>query len=212
MATCPHCSARDHQRKCGVNRAGLQRYKCLECSRKYIPGIPPRRRRDYKSYVQIKCLHCGKLTQNPKFCSRSCNAIYNNTLKPKRAKTKTCAKCGALIPSVRKNCTNCVPNRKDWSTRTIADIHSAAKYQVSSQLRTMARQQFAKSQRQRICQNCGYSKHVEICHIHAIQDFPPDTPVSIVSGIDNLVALCPNCHWEFDHGVLHIEDIPPAHL
>jgi hypothetical protein len=23
-----------------------------------------------------------------------------------------------------------------------------------------------------------------------------------VNSLDNLVGLCPNCHWEFDHGLL----------
>ncbi len=61
------------------------------------------------------------------------------------------------------------------------------------------------SNRPRVCHNCGYDKHVEICHIRAIGDFPDETPVSVVSGIENLVALCPNCHWEFDRGLLKIE-------
>jgi predicted HNH restriction endonuclease len=25
-----------------------------------------------------------------------------------------------------------------------------------------------------------------------------------VNALDNLVGLCPNCHWEFDHGLLQL--------
>jgi hypothetical protein len=25
-----------------------------------------------------------------------------------------------------------------------------------------------------------------------------------VNSLDNLVGLCPNCHWEFDHGLLQL--------
>lgn len=49
------------------------------------------------------------------------------------------------------------------------------------------------------CHKCGYNKHIEIAHIRAISDFPEDTPVSVVNSPDNLLALCPNCHWEFDN-------------
>jgi hypothetical protein len=34
--------------------------------------------------------------------------------------------------------------------------------------------------------------------------FPLDTPISVVNSLDNLVGLCPNCHWEFDHGLLQL--------
>jgi heterodisulfide reductase subunit B len=50
-----------------------------------------------------------------------------------------------------------------------------------------------------ICQTCGYDKHVEICHKKAIKDFPHTALVSEINSPDNLLMLCPNCHWEFDH-------------
>jgi predicted restriction endonuclease len=25
-----------------------------------------------------------------------------------------------------------------------------------------------------------------------------------VNSLDNLLGLCPNCHWEFDHGLLRL--------
>jgi predicted restriction endonuclease len=56
----------------------------------------------------------------------------------------------------------------------------------------------------RCCSVCGYSRHFEVCHVRSIQDFPENTPMSVVNSVDNLVALCPNCHWEFDHGVLSL--------
>lgn len=76
-------------------------------------------------------------------------------------------------------------------------------------MRRIARELYKRAGLPRICQNCGYDKHVEICHVQAIGTFPEDTPVYIVSGIENLVALCPNCHWGFDNSVLKYEDIAP---
>lgn len=54
------------------------------------------------------------------------------------------------------------------------------------------------------CQNCGYDKHTEVCHIKDISTFSEDTLISVVNSPDNLVRLCPNCHWEFDHGRLEL--------
>jgi predicted restriction endonuclease len=54
------------------------------------------------------------------------------------------------------------------------------------------------------CINCGYNKHVEIAHRKAISSFPHETLVNDINSVDNLVPLCPNCHWEFDHNLLSL--------
>jgi hypothetical protein len=38
----------------------------------------------------------------------------------------------------------------------------------------------------------------------SVVSFPGDTALSVVNSLDNLVGLCPNCHWEFDHGLLQL--------
>lgn len=53
--------------------------------------------------------------------------------------------------------------------------------------------------REQKCTKCGYDKHVETCHIKAINSFPMDTPISIINSEENLILLCPNCHWEKDN-------------
>lgn len=63
-----------------------------------------------------KCLQCGKETTNPKFCSRSCSAIYNNQRRKKRK--YYCQKCGILIGEGqkyhrRKFCDKCNSNNID---------------------------------------------------------------------------------------------------
>ena len=60
------------------------------------------------------------------------------------------------------------------------------------------------------CAECGYDKHYEICHILPINSFTEDSNISEVNDFDNLVALCPNCHWEFDNGLLNISSRIPA--
>jgi hypothetical protein len=52
------------------------------------------------------------------------------------------------------------------------------------------------------CEKCGYDKHVEIAHKRGISTFGGDTLISVINSKENLMALCPNCHWEYDHNLL----------
>ncbi len=154
------------------------------------------------------CKNCATPTNNPKFCSRSCSAILNNKV-PKRKRTSSkynCVSCQRPIIYGRKYCPspNCQPNYVDWSKVTITDIQSKAKYQASASLRGLARRAYAHSGQAKTCSICEYDIHTDICHIRAISDFPPETPVSEVNTISNLVALCRNHHWELDHGLLDL--------
>ena len=51
------------------------------------------------------------------------------------------------------------------------------------------------------CCRCGYSKHVETCHVIGVMDFPDTATLGEINALSNLLGLCPNCHWEFDHGM-----------
>ena len=151
----------------------------------------------------MQCLECGNQTSNPKFCSRSCSAKYNNTHRTK--KQYTCQQCGMIIGEgyrkfgERKYCDKCGPNYIDWSTITIGELKAKRLYQFHSRIRQLA--QKVCSNRSHTCARCGYNKHVEVCHIKPIKDFNDDTLVSIINNEHNLIELCPNCHWEFDNGL-----------
>jgi len=54
------------------------------------------------------------------------------------------------------------------------------------------------------CKVCGYSNHVEVCHIKGISEFSKDSLLSEVNNLNNLIYLCPNHHWELDNGILKI--------
>ena len=51
------------------------------------------------------------------------------------------------------------------------------------------------------CNVCQYNKYVEVCHIKAIADFTPNQTINEVNSLTNLKYLCPNHHWELDHGL-----------
>lgn len=212
--TCPFCYATTGQKDAGYSPKGLRRYECLVCRRQYTPDL----------YIQMQktsdldrtgiCLVCGKETTNPKFCSSSCSATYNNHVKPKRTKKQRfCKRCGVEVEGRATVCTSCRKKLSgssfDWSTVTLVNLK--AKYPnhiFSNILGAIARRDYRTSGRPQKCQRCGYNRYYEVCHIRAISSFPDDTPVSEISALDNLMALCRNCHWEFDHGLLSIEDIP----
>ena len=154
------------------------------------------------------CTNCEQPTNNPMFCSRSCSAIYNNKKQPKRKPEHNCKMCNTAITAHHTYCITCIRSiRNNWSTMTIADIHQSAKYQVSAVIRKNARRVYKLSDLPKCCCRCGYEKHYEVCHMRAINDFPMDTPISVVNNINNLRGLCPNCHWEFDHGLLTLSDL-----
>jgi hypothetical protein len=145
------------------------------------------------------CAECFRETNNPKFCSQSCSAIYNNQRRPKKPKKpqKLCEDCGIVIDGRSKRCRRCCPSFGELTLdgAIYSKHHRSSAFAL---IRTRARAQ-AKKLGLDTCQFCGYDKHVEIAHIKGISTFTGDTLVSVINGEDNLMALCPNCHWEFDN-------------
>ncbi len=154
------------------------------------------------------CLHCGRETVNQKFCSRSCAVSYNNKRSPKRKLTKQCKKCGALIHSSRTYCPECIPawNKNDC---TLAEVqqNAGSRNSYASIVHQRARAAAKKAKLLNECKVCGYSNHVACCHIRPVSEFSLDTSLSVVNDLSNLVGLCPNHHWELDHGLLELPDL-----
>lgn len=155
--------------------------------------------------IKVLCKTCNKETKNPKFCSRSCAALYNNKDPNvrRRTKTKQCKTCSTLVYSHYTYCSDCFKARGvDWATVSYDELRGKAKYQKNSRIRDLARRKLLKTTQKQECSVCGYDKHVHVCHKKAISDFPGTTTISEINSIDNLVYLCPNCHWEFDNNLL----------
>jgi hypothetical protein len=151
------------------------------------------------------CPTCGKGTKNPKFCSRSCAVTQNNRLAPKRRPAGLCSVCSCPVPARNRYCEEHRPNRqldRSQPIRTVADNsdHSACR---SARLRQDARRHYLAAFPYR-CSRCGYDKHIEVCHRLALTSFSLETPIAVVNALENLIGLCPNCHWELDHGLLQL--------
>ncbi|MDT7781344.1 MAG: hypothetical protein QOC99_3856 [Acidobacteriota bacterium] len=179
------------------------------------------------------CKRCGavimvpenmKVTQVRKktYCNRSCSVGYNNHVFPKRKrtweerplKTHNCLNCNGEINSRdgrRKYCEACKAIVRHQAIeyldgRTKGDLFTkSVNWQAArSSLRGHAFKAFLRSKMPRRCVVCHYFIHVEIAHIRPVKHFPNDALVSDINDISNLVALCPNHHWEFDHGLLDL--------
>lgn len=154
-----------------------------------------------------KCLKCKTETSNPKFCSKSCSNSLNNSLNPKiKLKIIFCKTCNKRIKrnsyrdKRRKYCSDkCNPFIIDWANFNYKDITGKRSYQKNSRIRELARNIYNKSNKPKYCTKCGYDKHYEICHIKPIHKFSEKSKISEINSLDNLIALCPNCHWELDH-------------
>lgn len=69
-----------------------------------------------------------------------------------------------------------------------------------------ARSVYKKSETKKECLICGYDKHYEVAHIKSVASFTNETLISEINNINNLMALCPNHHWEYDKGLLEIKN------
>ena len=166
--------------------------------------------------MDTKCTYCGKLTLHKPdnrsktgnvFCDTSCAAKHNNQTFPKRRASKHCAKCGAPIraDTLSKYCGDCYRQARSLNSKTLAEAtYNKTDNNRYTYIRAMARKGYLSSDRPKCCAVCGYDRHIEICHIENIADSPKTAMISDINDLDNLTALCPNHHWEFDHSLLKV--------
>ena len=153
------------------------------------------------------CLNCNNETANLKFCSNSCAATYNNKLFPKKKLNRKCNKCENIVKSYRHRLCEYHHNEykeTKYINKTIGEYRQLSSVKgkhpswVNSHIRNFARSWF-KHLTKLPCAHCGYDKHVELAHIKAISEFKDTDLLSDVNSADNIIQLCPNCHWEFDN-------------
>lgn len=133
----------------------------------------------------------------------------SNSLRVKewrKQKRKPCPDgCGTEVAHDTIRCRGCwaVFKRKTATDKTVAELKATTKSaRWTDHLRYFARSEWANHQDFQKCVVCGYDKHVEIAHIIDVVVFPEDTKISYINRRENLLALCPNHHWEFDDGLL----------
>ena len=163
-----------------------------------------------------------KVTPNH-FCSKSCSAKYNNVGRQRNPpKERACKKCNGKYVCLGGHkslslCESCSDEHKNKSNSckelTLLECQSALYLKdkhpswINGRVRSFARS-WNKDLTEMPCQKCGYSTHVELCHIKAVSKFDSTSKLEQINHPDNLLVLCRNHHWEFDNGILPIDEIP----
>jgi predicted HNH restriction endonuclease len=167
--------------------------------------------------MKVNCKNCGKKFEkkhseikktNNNFCSRSCSATYNNKKYPREKlkpwpetvqKYSACKKCGKQLNYKKRRmlCSLCKNTSND--NKTLAEVAYDKHHKSSCWALVRSRARAVMKHKPQICSKCGYDKHVEVAHIKSIKNFDLNTLISEVNDESNLILLCPNCHWEYDH-------------
>lgn len=171
------------------------------------------------SKIEIDCTNCSKSftkydyqmsKSGNNFCTKSCANSFNNKLIPKRKiKEIKCKKCDKILiretSKQRKTyCTECHPHFREYDKITFQEVKNKRFYQKHSRIRELARNKYFNKNKNPVCCNCGYSKHIEVCHIQAVKDHNDTDTIAYINRDENLISLCRNCHWELDNGILKI--------
>jgi len=176
------------------------------------------------------CAQCGKIirikdkqkvgeVRVKKFCGRSCAVTYNNGKKAKRKrKPRFCIVCSTNIEyqmplgSSRKYCKECsekqiLKRSEVFQKRVKGELFAEYKNWQSarSSIQQHARKTLRKINPDFKCTVCGYDVHAEVCHIKDVSSFEDTALISEINNPENLVALCPNHHYEFDNGILRLD-------
>jgi len=137
----------------------------------------------------------------------------HNTSKIRCQRKYLCTSCATLVSADGITCGTCKKNKRQELTLgyTVGQIREL--YKDKSSMATAAKIRgygitiYKNSDKPKHCIRCKYDKFYEVCHIKPVSSFDNAATMADVHAIDNLIALCPNCHWEFDHAMLLLKDI-----
>ena len=175
------------------------------------------------------CKQCGSVigvgesqkvsqVRQKQFCNWVCAARFNNAGRKRTLPEKpllhekplrVCLGCGIWFTAYKSKLRFCSrpcaakfrSSCSEISSRTKQDLFASRKNWQSarSSIRRHAAIIWKRSGRKLECSRCGYSNYVEIAHLKAVSEFLDGATIGQINDLSNLIALCPNHHWEFDH-------------
>lgn len=132
-----------------------------------------------------------------------------------------CERCGTSLVKRKEETVKQFANRRFCSRKCVrlntdkissmskGELFSSRKNWQSarSSIRKNAERVLTRTGIEHKCSVCGYSNYVEVCHIKSVSEFPDSAKICDINDKKNLVYLCPNHHWEFDHSLLEFQKI-----
>lgn len=164
---------------------------CLQCQ---TALLIPLEKMNPSGFQQVK---------DKKFCNQSCGAKYNMAriaFPRNKPKSRICSQCGVVYTKYKNRLNRCQPCVQTYLSRL--QLKTKAECNLET-IRGHARATLLKT-KPPICEVCGYSFHVDCCHIKPIGGFPPTALVGEINAISNLAALCKNHHDELDKGAISL--------
>lgn len=148
------------------------------------------------------------------FCSRKCYQLYRLQNINKTDPKFVCIRCGCVCSRGKTLCQDCYKleriEKHSLHSVTLGEYWKSRK--TNNQDYHRGRSGISKLARlwnphlkNQPCENCAYDKHTELAHIKAVAAFENTATLYQINGSHNIAVLCPNCHWEFDKGLLKIE-------
>jgi len=125
----------------------------------------------------------------------------------KEGVVRLCSSCGVSLSQRRKYCKTCNPRYMKWENTTIGDLKEKEGQLYGRTVRNVARDIYYRSSKPVKCLVCSYEKNFQVCHIIPVDKFSDTTTIADVNNISNLMALCPNHHWEFDNHAMDPHDL-----
>lgn len=135
------------------------------------------------------CEYCGgsfevwESSKNAKFCSRKC---HDDNKKSQYSTTRV--RIDDVGGETKRSLKSKTVNWQQW--RTVVTAH--------------AQKKMAEKHDEYSCVMCGYTTYNEACHIKSVASFGDDVTLNVINDPDNLMYMCRNHHWEFDHGLIKI--------
>ena len=221
---CLHCLKEYTKSKRDINRQILDKEEPVKYCSKSCSD------KSQITSITKACSACGKEVTRAQseikkaktdniFCNRSCSATYNNKITKLKhglniVKEYECSQCNKVFKSddgiINKHttCSTVCWQEAEMKTKTIKDTIRIGTNRYNL-IRQNARS-YSKYIYPRHCMLCSYDKHIEVCHVKDIKDFDVNLSMYEVNNKYNLIHLCPNCHWEFDHDLINISIITEA--
>lgn len=170
----------------------------------------------------VKCLNCdikfekkaSEVRKSPRhFCTRSCNASYQNRVKPRRGPEGQCRQCRRPFTTTRVFCSATCRAASKRNSPPMTPYESVRAWRQRAKARAV---EFLGGK----CQNCGYNRCLRALAFHHRDPRKKDFGISsrciswgsMVKELKKCVLLCSNCHMELHDGMLVIgaEGVEPS--